>query len=113
MRFVTPLSKLVAELKPVNGWQPIHAWDYDGIEWEHPELGIVYATPDWNDKGKVSFSFSAYGEDIQHPFRTFRLPAQLNVVHRAAIYQQQAAMVLGQITRAIMGARLEEQMALV
>lgn len=95
MKIVTPIKNLVAELQPINGWKPVYDRDYGGIEWHHPERGVVFATPDWNRKGEVMFAVESNG--TQRPVATFRLPTQLNVAHRAAMYQRQAAKVLARI----------------
>lgn len=100
MKIVTPRAKFAAELKPINGWKPFFDRNYGGIEWHHPTGRCVYATPDWDAMGKVTFAASVYENNVevgQRPIATFRLPTQLNMEHRVGIYQRQVAKVLATV----------------
>jgi hypothetical protein len=98
MRIVTPVSKFAAELKPIvvrgQTWKPVFDRDYDGVEWHNGDR-VIFATPDWDRKGKVTFLTEGGG--TQHPVATFILPTQLNMGHRVGIYQRQAAKVLARV----------------
>lgn len=97
MKIVTPRVKFAAELKPIvvggQSWRPFYDRNYDGIEW-HSDREVIFATPDWDRKGKVTFLIQDKVIDTQHPIATFILPTQLNMKHRVGIYQRQVAKVL-------------------